>query len=299
MKNYYSDFFDTAHREFIIPGIYEGFVPQGFFYLPEHNAFLVSGYDYDTGYSKIYTVTNNGAEAAASSTGICDESGNPLECHSGGVGAYGDVVYLAGNNGLCYILSLADILSGTGTANIAGSFATYNNADYCTVHDGRLYIGEFYYGIKFNTDESHHITTPAGGENPAVISVFKLDNNAATSLDESPESMISIRGKIQGICFDAQGSMILSESVFFSPSRLYYYNIERMKQQVESFAVNDNDIPLCFADDSALLMTKELPPKVEGLAFCDGRVYFVNEAASSRFLLGRFLGLEYSYSIDE
>ena len=40
----YSSFYDIAEDEFYIPGLMDGFVPQGFEYMEEEKVFLLCGY---------------------------------------------------------------------------------------------------------------------------------------------------------------------------------------------------------------------------------------------------------------
>ena len=55
----YGDFYSKAEKEFYIPGLMDGFVPQGFDYVEEEKVFLMCGY-MTSGASRIYVIDKDG-----------------------------------------------------------------------------------------------------------------------------------------------------------------------------------------------------------------------------------------------
>jgi hypothetical protein len=60
-------------------------------------------------------------------------------------------------------------------------------------------------------------------------------------------------------------------------------------QMIQSYPIHINDLDL---------KSKEIFPKLERLAFCDGRVYILFESASNRFIYGKLIKANYVYSYD-
>lgn len=292
----YSDFYADAQREFAIPALAEGFVPQGFEYCDECSLFLVSGYIANSEAARICVMEPDGAYRMAT---IFDESGNELYIHSGGIASSGAYIYLAGCDGKCYVLAGKELLqSRADSVHVIGRFQTNNAATFCFISDGDLCIGEYYYNVKYDTEETHHLLTPCGDSNNAVITCFPLDEAQQLGVSTVPDKVISITGRIQGGCADDNGTMILSASSVFQGSQLYFYDFaSAVKEPSDQFAIGDNEIPLCYLDTDNLLDTIEILPKAEGITICNGRIYMLFESASRRFQFGKLFSAQHVYSL--
>ena len=87
----YSDFYGKTQAEFTIPGLDEGFVPQGIEYEQENDIFLISGYMANGSASRVYVV--KGEEANYVTLSYNNES---LTNHFGGITTDGTGVWIGG-----------------------------------------------------------------------------------------------------------------------------------------------------------------------------------------------------------
>ncbi len=296
IKLCYYPFYQDTQKVFELPEFASEFVPQGLTYCEEAEVFLISGYIYKSNESKIYVVKPDGAYRCVA---VMRDDENVLHSHSGGICENGEYVYLAGGNGKCYVFNKSDLLNDAETKIfITGEFKTGNTASFCYADDKYLYVGEYYYRFKYVTRFDHHLTTPCGDENNAVITVFALDDHEKNGVKKLPEMGLSITGRIQGMCMTDDGQLVLSASSIFQGSQLYYYDFEHVLEGPRgSLAVRGEEIPLYYADFASLVEKREILPKAEEILFYDGRIYMLFESACSRFRYGALLDGQYVYSM--
>lgn len=308
----YRDFHDASSRQFEIPDIHSGFTPQGIEYLKDKNQFLISGYGKNHS-AKIYSIQSDEDMSEKSSyreISLLDTDGSNFINHAGGICASEQYIFLAGCDGKCYVLSRDNLVDPTANSvQIIGSFDAYNNADFCYIKNNRLYVGEYYAVLKYETDANHRITTPSGDKNNAIITVFELSetdpdtlssttNHQKFGVSDTPIEIYSITGAVQGMCI-TDNEIVLSASALFSSSKLYCYDYQTIHQtENDYFSVNGLDVPLYYLDDKNLNRIIHIPPKAEGIIFHDEKMSIVFESASNKYLLGKFIGGEYIYLFD-
>lgn len=296
LRIFYQKFYNTAQREFQIPALSDDFVPQGFEYCEGNELFLVSGYIHKGEIAQICIVQSDGTYRKKA---VLDENGKELVCHSGGISQHDEYSYIAGCDGKCYVLLTSELLNiESDSIKVIGSFSTYNEASFCFIADNYLYVGEYYYFQKYSTDAKHHLITPSGDENNAVVLRFPLEEDLPFGVNTMPDIMISIPGRVQGMCLTDNGMMILSESSIFQGSQLLFYDYTSvLNEAADIFIIDDTEIPLYYVDNDSLLDTVSILPKSEGITLCGNRVYMLFESASNRFQYGKFLDAQYVYSL--
>ena len=288
----YSEFYSTAESEGEIPGLYDGFVMQG---LDSYNGgFLVSGYMADKSASRIYYVNRNVSEY----TSLKKQDGADFKGHSGGIAHNGDFLYVGGSGGV-YVFSLSDVTDGDGEATQIGFFDTLLNAAWCEVRDGYLLAGSFWCEPDYTTAEWQHVTTPSGDDNHSMITVFELDEASDFGINPTPVCAISTKMKVQGAAFTSDG-IILSTSLGLSSSTLEFhvFNKDVWEELTIPSDAGEYLVKTYYLDSSTLTHVISAPPMAEEIAVCDGRIYVMNESASSKYIFGRFLGMEAFYSIE-
>ena len=292
----YKDFYDTATKQFTIPEIHSGFTPQGIDFLEEKNLFLISGYG-NGGISKIYAIDTDKTYREIS---IFDNNDKDFINHAGGICSTDKYIYIAGCDGICYVISRDELINDrSNSVKLLGSFKTYNNADFCYIKNNRIYIGEYYYPIKYKTDDNHHFITPIGDKNHAIITVFELSGDEKFGVSNMPIKAYSTTDTVQGMCITDSGQLILSASALYNSSTLYVYDYnEILNSQSDSFSVDSKSILLYYIDSISLSETIKIPPKSEGIFYNVDKLYILFESASNKFILGKFIGGEYVYSIE-
>ena len=291
----YRDFFAHREKEFQIPGIHDGYVPQGLANVDEEgSAFVLSGYN--GAYIDLYY---HDTESAKSKKLIpVDDQGNTIKGHGGGVTVCGDYVYVSDDSSLL-IFSLADFEEAEDGDRVTcyGKIAVDNQASFCFSDQYFLYVGEFYRPVDYETEESHYYTTPAGEQNCAILSAYLLNEDGSLA-EEYPVYSISIPSQVQGVAIK-DGTVMISRSWGLETSTLEFY--DGMKESGKTISVSGREVPLYYLDSTNLEKTVKLPCFSEELCIVGDRVYISFESACNKYVVGKFFFATYiaSYPIGE
>ena len=290
---YFRDFYGEAEQAFFVPGLSEKFVPQGM--ASWGGGFFLSGYMADTNAARLYRVVPGGE---ARGIRLCREDGEALFSHAGGVAVGSRFAYLSGGR-RCYVFSTAEIMDPErGTAVAVGSFSTGNRASFCCLWEGYLLVGEYAYGTRYPTAASHHITTPAGDQNTALIMAFRADADAPLGVWEKPFMVWSIPERVQGMAITGDGRVALSASSALGASQIYLYDAEGALANGRGiFWAEETPVALYYLDSDNCAEILHMPPKAEETVFTGGRLYVLFESASHRFQYGRLGGGGYVYKM--
>ncbi len=278
----YWDYFKNSDGEFIIPGLLDAYVPQGFDYMEESDTYLMCGYMSDDTASRIYVRNREGKTRYVS---LYYEDGSAYKKHAGGICYNGDYVYLAGDDGVD-VFSLADVLAGR-DCRILGTIETGHDMAYCSFYNGFLLAGNFYYPEHYETPDHHRITTPAGDENTALMTVYRADPEGEFGIDPMPVAAISTPGKVQGMCFTSDEEIVLSISWSLTDSNLLFYDVDTTR--VGTVNVMAGEVPLYYLDSANLTKTVVLPPMAEELVYQDGEVLVMCESACNKYIFGKLI----------
>ena len=277
----YSDFFAEREKEFQIPGIHKGYVPQGLATVDaEGSAFMLSGYNGE--YIDLYYKDMESGDAKRVIP--VDSEGNILKGHGGGVTVNKDFVYVADDSSLL-VFSLAEIRDAADGAEVVcrGKIPVDNQASFCFSDASCLYVGEFYRPVDYETDKTHYYTTPAGEQNCAIVSCYPLDETGALA-SEYPICSISIPSQVQGLAIKGDTVMI-SRSWGLETATLEYY--KGVKDSGTTIDVSGKEVPLYYLDSTNLEKTVKLPCFSEELAVVGDRVYISFESACNKYILGK------------
>ena len=161
-----------------------------------------------------------------------------------------------------------------------------------------LLVGEYAYGQRYRTADSHHLTTPAGDRNTALVTAFPVDGEAPLGVSERPEAAYSIPERIQGMSFSADGRVILSASSAFGASQMYLYDFGGVLADRQGIVwIDEAPVPLYYLDSDNCTGILHMPPHAEEITFRDGKLYILFESASRRFQYGKLVGGSYVYSL--
>ncbi len=298
VKSYY----DASKTAFLIPGLSDGAIPQGFEYDKTNDYFLVAGYMNDGSPSTLYIVDNYSGDTIKAVTFLTD-TGNDYTGHFGGVGLYHDYVYVADGTDLL-VYSYQAILNADNDAKIPclGVITTkYSNDDYVknsfvTVYGDTLIVGEFYNGTNYDTLESHHITTKSGEKNCAIALEFNLSDTYPLGVDATPQKAYSLPNEVQGICID-NGKMYLSTSYGLAFSHIYEHDISRLTQE-NNATILGVDLPVYSLTSQSLDYDYKIAPMSEEILMVDNLLYVICESASTKYIFGNLIGARWCHKTD-
>ena len=291
-----SEFNKHSEEGFIIPGLYEGFIPQGIFYEEENDIFLISGY-YKDKVQPSRVIVVDGEGNFVKSVGCLTLKGNKATGHFGGIAAFKDNVYVA-TTSVTHVLSLSEILSAEddGYVHIQKELYTDTTCSYVNVCDGVLYIGEFTDITIDDVKGATNIYTSKLGEKFfSRCNAFILDENGvcgikADRIDEegnlTPDFAVTTPFKIQGMTRLNDGSFVFTaSSTAITNSRVYKYRDVTKGEPDEIIEVNGVDVPLYYCDMFDKTGSYRVPTYLEEITlYNDGSVYIITESAASAYI---------------
>jgi hypothetical protein len=307
----FHDFFGNADKEYLIPGLGEGLVPQGYAYVPEKDLYLQCGYMADgVSASRIY-VTNAKDTEDTRFVELYTSDGTPYTGHTGGITEAGGFVWLAndgeGEDNCVWVIALDEILSpeNNGRVTLIVKFQSETRAACCFADDQYLWVGEFNDGEKYVTDASHKFAVN-GGENFALVCAYPLDTSsvygvAFTEADGqavfTPALALSVTNLVQGFTRTSEG-FALSTSYGLGISHIYFHKDVTKGEADSSIAINGADVPVYFLDSESLTDDLSLPPMSEEIFVKDGRLYVLLESASKKYIFGNLIRGRHVYSYE-
>ncbi len=283
----YSDYYKQRENVSKIPGLNDGFVPQGLDYDAETDTYIHSGYN--GSYIEIYFVKGKETKKLIPVT----ESGAREKGHAGGVTRAGDYLYVCDNAnegngrvGLLRIFLFEELLKAEDGAEIrpVKTFEVDTSSSFCFSDDDYIYVGEFYRPVNYETLESHYYTTPAGDENKAILSAYPL-NEDGSIIGEYPEFSISIPAQVQGFAVTKEGKIAVSTSWGLNPSHLEIHSGK--KDSGTTISVSGKEVPLYYIDSSTREKDIVMPAFSEGLAILNDKVVISFESACNKYVIGK------------
>ncbi len=277
----YSDYYSIKTNICKNPGLGDGFVCQGIAADEADGVILVSGYMKDGSASRIY-VTNTDDESYYVQL---EKGGQSYTGHAGGIAVTAGNAYVASANKV-YTLPLADILSANEGEFIDMGEGTgvNNSASFIYTDDTHLYVGEFHDGGKY-TIEGHENKT-AEGTHYAICSKYDINDLTA------PVAVYSIRNKVQGIAFSADGTVVMSTSYGLSDSYYYVYNVNDATDAEKTL----DGAPVYYLD--SLIRKVKAPAMAEGVDIYNGGYITLTESASDKYIFGKLFGATKIVSLD-
>lgn len=281
----YADFYQQARQEFPIPDINGGFVPQDMAWLEGSQQWLFSGYMGDHGPSPLYRTSESGTDVVKFF--VTNPDGSTYVGHGGGVTADGQFTFLTTEGGYL-VLNTQEVATAEEGAQVQAIAQVDIGIDpaFINIQNGALYIGVFYYETDYPTPAEQHLTAPDGTQNKAVMYVFDADADGEFGYANGPSRVFSIPDRVQGVCFNSQGQMVLSCSWGLQASSLPTYDVEGLQQR-GTYRAMGADVPLYFLDSSNKVADFSAPPMSEGLVQKDGRIWYASESACNKYIFGK------------
>ncbi|MBR3948076.1 MAG: hypothetical protein IKJ70_01590 [Clostridia bacterium] len=290
------EFNKHSEEGFVIPGLYEGFIPQGIFYNEENDIFLISGY-YKDKVQPSRVIVVDGEGNFVKSVGCISRKGNKAYGHFGGIAVYKDNVYVA-TTGVTHVLSLSEIMAAEddGYVLILEELYTDTTCSYVNVCDGVLYIGEFTDKTADDIKGATNIYTSKWGEKfYSRCNAFILDENGvygikADKIDEegnlTPDFAVTTPFKVQGMTRLNDGSFVFTaSSTAITNSRVYKYRDVTKGEADEIIKVNDTEVPLYYCDMFDKTGSYRVPTYLEEITlYKDGSVYIITESAAAPYI---------------
>lgn len=297
-----SGYYKASEKAFVIPGLNDGFVPQGLHYHEETGKFFVCGYQADGDASPVYIVDQKSGKTEKKIS-LLQENGKSFTGHAGGIAVHGEFVYIAGSKRI-HVFSYDEMIAAengdevksVGTFWVKTTDEDFVGVSFVTATETGLFVGEFHDPAHYPTPASHKLTTKNGDYNQALAVFYEYSDDGAFGLKEAPKAAFSLPDCVQGAAF-YDGKAYLSTSWGASFSKIFVYDVEKLVRQ-EDISLLGGSLPLYAFDSASLEKSLKIAPMSEEIAFVDGKMYVMCESASTKYLFGRLIDGKWCYRTD-
>ena len=267
-----------------VPGLDDGFIPQGICYVENMSTFAISGYmpDDDEGNkqnSRIYLVN---PETEESRMYIIDS----FTGHAGGIACNGNDLWIssggsASSNGKIYHFTL-DMFGENTTVAYDGYFSVPVKGSVLYCDGDKLWVSEFYNSDKDSNkvNEAHHY-----GSNHAWSCGYDLPIEVDYSAKKKlvPDLILSIPDKVQGMSITEDDNVIFSTSYGRrNNSKMYAFeNYENWKSDTAN--VFGEDVTVYIARKKNRIIRFVMPTLMEGIDYHNGKLYIIFESGARTY----------------
>ena len=286
-------FLQEAATGFVVPGLAEGFIPQGICYDDANGVYLISGYFEDDTPSQICVVSKDGTFTG--SVGVLTPGGKQSAGHFGGIAVFGDWVYVANTDNF-YVLKLSDILNAdTDFVQAQASLKTCLPATSgAEVINGVLWLTQFTENSGKSVKAADPVyKTKLGHKLYARADGYVLDADAPFGIRESnlidgvavPDKAIAIPNEVQGMTFTPAGDLVFSCSYGRAMrSFVLLYKDVTARKADETLTFGSALVPLWYCRLLDRKATLTAPPMLQEVCVgYDGRLCFLSESGATKY----------------
>ena len=288
-------FLKKAEPGFVIPGLAEGYIPQGVCYDDAHGCYLISGYFEDDTPSRLCLVRGDGV--FLKSVEVLTPGGKRSTGHFGGIAVFGDLIYLANTDNL-YILHLSALQEAEDCVRADVSLQTCLPATSgAEVADGVLWLTQFHENSGKSAKAAETVYTTKGGHKLyARADGYVLDPTAPWGIREAnlaqgvayPDKAIAIPPEVQGMTFAPDGTLVFACSYGRTVrSFVLLYEDVTARRPDETLTMGNALVPLyeCRLRDRKATVTA--PPMLQEVCVDPhGRLCFLSEAGAAKYRCG-------------
>ncbi len=269
-----------------VPGLDDGFIPQGICFVESMEMFAISGYmpDDDNGnkqFSRIYFVN---ALTGESKMFIIDD----FTGHAGGIASNGSDIWISSGgssstNGKIYHFT-TDMFSGESGSSVVydGYFSVPVKGSVLYCDGEKLWVAEFHSNDK---DSNKSNKAHRYGTNHAWSCGYDLPLNVDYSAKEklAPNIILSIPDKVQGMATTADGKVVFSTSYGRRNNSKMHIFESFTEWDSDTVNVFDTDVTLYVAKKKNLNLRFKMPTLMEGLDYHDGKLYVIFESGAKTY----------------
>ena len=276
----YARFNENGELSVVIPGLKEGFVPQGITYLPTDDALLFAGYSGGSENSALLSVNRETGELLKQ-VKLNNVDGSKYTGHAGGVCATETDIYVSNNHKLFRIsLEVYNSLPSDASCAFEEEIPVPVNSSYCSYADGILWVGEFQYGGDYPTDASHRVSTSDGLQRAWTCGYVMREGQDFSV----PDYILSMTERIQGMTV-LNGKIYLSQSYGRRNDSVLYRYADVLNEDADGTVdVNGKQAPLWVLDSTNREDALVCPPMTECLCTIGEEIYVVFESAAETYM---------------
>lgn len=291
-----SDYYAASRPAFGIPGLSDGYVPQALDYSKELDRMILSGYMKDGSPSPVYVVDYKTGDVDATVT-LTLSDGTLSHSHSGGLAVHNGLLYTCDSgNDVLHVFKIEDLgaIKGEGTIKEIGTVPVHSDGDavspaFVAAGPEGLVVGEFYIAKSYETPVSHYV------DDHHALAVLLPYDDSELGVSAVPTRAYSLPDKAQGMCFDEDGLMYVSESWAVSSSVIEVF---RLGEPTGEIQVLGRTLPLVMLGDENRVSSKKIAPMSEEIVILNGELYVNCESASKKYFFGLLNGAQNLFATD-
>ncbi len=289
----YNEYSEISEKFAIIPGLKEGFVPQGLAYMENEDRFVISAYK-DGNHSILSFIDAENGKMVKSLI-ICNEDGSYYTGHAGGVAVSDSNIWVSSGSKIRKIpLISVDEAKDEEKVFITEEFDAYTNASFTAYDKGVLWVGEFYHSNDYPTDKNHYFKTENGYANHSWMAGFKLGGVPEERPSAIPDYIISIPDIVQGVAFSQDAGIVLSTSYGRgNDSKLLIFGYVLDEIPETSVEINGKSVPMWVLHHEKLSAEIVGYPMSEGIILEKGFLFTLYESAAKKYLMTTKHATEY------
>lgn len=289
----FSGFFKQFKPSFIIPGLFEGIIPQGCCYDSTGDRFLISGYYEDGKFPSMIMVVNAKDNKLVGAYPLKKTVGDNYYGHAGGIAVSESTVYITSDS-TCYTfpLSKLDGLSNGAYIQFEGKFKLNTAGSFACIYNNTLWVGDFVESDDKARESVSKVTTLDSGETfyaycegynliDGLPSVEKINSQSDGYI---PDYFLAIPEQVQGMALTKTNKIIFSTSYGRkNNSIIYIFDDIFSENKVGTVTVDGHSIDLLACSSNKLNKKIVAPPMAEGLANHPDGVYIIFESGAAKY----------------
>lgn len=303
----FSDYNEVSEKFSKIPDLETEFVPQGLAYSDYLEKVLVCGYMNDGGASRIYVINPVSGECEKF-VSLAETDGEEYTGHCGGIAAFeGNAWVVSGKYARRLPLDILKDAKNGDSVQFVDKFNSGTRASYINCSNGILWVGEYHKtGNTYVTEDSHHLTSPAGENMNAWTCGYILEsgNPQGFSYDGTskeivvPDYILETESMCQGFAQLPDGRFVTSISGEITKSELNTYkNVLEMPHD-GTVTISEEEVKLWFLDSAKMISSLKALPRSEGVDYYNGKLLVLYESGCKKLFASQIVSTEYIWSVE-
>ena len=291
----YTAFLTKAKADFIIPGLAEGFIPQGMDVSEEKEIAFISGYfkSYEEHPSSMIITVDLKTGKLLGYYYLKKTNGDYCKSHVGGVAVTSKNLFIADGGKVCRIpLSQFETAQKGDTLSMVEDIKVPVMAAYCNYSNGILWVGDFYYFPQYDTRDYHDGLLFDNKYYGAWMVGYELDSTTESEFStiawnsEStvalPDRVIATTERIQGATFIGDKAVLSQSFGRINNSTILVYDYSLDSNPQTTVTIDGKEIPTWVLKDAT--GSYVAPPMSEGLAVYNNKVLILFESATASYI---------------
>ncbi len=278
----------------VTPGLQQDAVPQGLSYSKKYNLIFISFY-FDKHIPSVVSVIDRSNNTTIGTFALKESLNSFHYGHVGGITVNDDFVWVS-SNGKLYKYKISDITNNTSSRVLEPISATETKtkASFMTYYQKVLFVGEFAYGSKYKTKNSHHIENRDGLKHYAWVCGYNVNKDK-----NGLKYILSIRQKVQGICITDK-TIFLSISYGRRNRSIIEIYKNPLQEQPHRTVTLENVLkaPLWYLDGKNIIRKIDFPPMSGGITMIEGKLAVLPESGVEQYQRGGLGPLDHVVLID-